>query len=108
MANLVAPAREVGNFDTGLNAAPYVLCGISQPPHGDCNGCGKQHREHHHHAGCDQCHLDDCEAFGLHDFFDIAALRLQEQHAAHGAEALDRHCHGHDYFALVVDGDAAV
>ena len=38
-----------------------------------------------------------------HDLVDVAALGRQQQHAEHGAEALDRHGHRDDLLALLGD-----
>ena len=47
------------------------------------------------------------QALGGDDLVDVAALGRQQQRAAHGAEALDRHRHRDDGLALRVDAHDA-
>ena len=103
VADLIAPAGEIGNLHARADAPADALGGVGQPPHRLRDRAGKQDRKHDHHAGGDQKYLDDGEPLGLHHVVDIGALRRQHQRAAHRAEALHRHRHRNDNVAALVD-----
>ena len=101
--DLVAPAGQIGDFDARADAVTHAFGAFGEPLHRPGDGAGEQDRQHHHHAEQDQEQLDDLQPLGLDRLVDVAALRRQQQRAAHLAEALHRHRHRDDDLAEIVD-----
>ena len=107
MADLVGTVGEVGDLLARLHAAPHPVRRRRQPSDRPRDRTGKQHRQHDHHPRRHQEDAQDRKPLGRDDAVDVAALRRQQQRAAHGPEALDRHCHRHDGVAGGIDADDA-
>ena len=107
MADLVAAAGEVGNFDAGLDAAADALGAVGEPAHRTCDRARQQQRQHDHDRGSDAADLQDRQPLGGHHLVDIVALGREHQRAAHGAETLHRHRDRDDHRAALVDAHHA-
>ena len=74
MADLVAAAGEIGNFDPGPDAAADTLGAVGEPPHRAGDGARQQQRQHDHHRRRDAADLQDREPLGGHHVVDVVAL----------------------------------
>ena len=100
---------EIRDLLARLDAAADPLGGLGEAPHRAGDGAGEQHRQHDHDERRDEEDLQQGEALGGDDLVDVAALRREQQRAAHRAEALDRNRHRDDGLAarvLAHDGGA--
>ena len=107
VADLVAPAGEVGNFHARPDAPAHVLGRGRESPHRPRDRARQQHREHHHDGGDPEEHLEDLDPLGLDALIDVAALRRQQQRAAHRMETLHRHRDRDDGPSALVDAHHA-
>ena len=107
LADLVAPVGEIGNLLARLDAAAHRLGGIGKPPHGSGDGAREQHREQHHDGAKREEQRQHLQPLRRDRGVDLAALRREQERAAHRAEALDRDCHQQDDLAALVDAHRA-
>ena len=105
MADLVGAVGEVGDLGASLDAVAHALGRRREPLHRPGDGVGEDHRQHDGDGGREQRHAHDAPALRGDDIVDVAAARGQQQHAEHGAHALDRHRDRDHELALVVDPD---
>ena len=109
MPDLVRSGGEIRDLLARLDASADPLGGLGKAPHRAGDGAGEQHRQHDHDERRDEEDLQQGEALGGDDLVDVAALRREQQRAAHRAEALDRNRHRDDGLAarvLAHDGGA--
>ena len=107
MADFVAAAGEVGNFDPGADTAADPLRAVGEPAHRPCDRAGQCQRQHNHHGGGDAADLQDGEAFGGDHLVDIVALGRKHQGAVDRAEALYGDGDRNDHLAAVIDAHHA-
>ncbi len=107
VADLVGALGEIGDFLAGLDAHADLLGRLRQAPHRPRDGARQQERQHHHHRRGDEEHLQQAESLRGDDPVDGVALGRDQQGAADGAGAVDRHGHRDRGLAELVAPDEA-
>ena len=90
IANLVPPARKIGNLVGFTMAMPHPVGRRGKPAHGPGYRIGQIQRQHHCQCENDGKHFEDIEPDSPDGGIDIVGVRCQQNSTQHLLEPLDR------------------